>query len=251
MRTSTWVLVGLATFANAGLWFWFRTNPAGAPSAAAACAIAQQPGRSVAGDQSPKATQYLTSGVKPQSRSPLSQTDAKTDRTALSTNGAAPVPDQPWLSGVRDNVLQIAQSPQFFDKIVIADTQCQGSTCTISGSTQTSSDGQRHGNADVAKLMGAFNNGQIAGGDTDRTASLASIGTSASGNGVDFALTITSNGGTNESVANPCQAVFDLWNQMHPGEWPASSSSVATGLSSAPNNSGPGTKSNPPKGSPR
>jgi hypothetical protein len=65
--------------------------------------------------------------------------------------------DQPWINTVRDSVLQW------------------------------------HGSSEVAEFMHSMSDGQIAGGDTDRSVALNQIRPKAEGKGVDFSLTVQQN----------------------------------------------------------
>jgi len=216
MQMSAVVLIGVATLANGGLWLWSRPKLT-VPAPEGACAI----GVRAEGTDNARLTStvaaVLSTGRKVQSTTIPSENGSEKNAAGIKT----PVltPDQPWLSNVRDGVLQVAQSGQFYDKLTIADVQCQGSTCAVTGSTQTSSDGQRHGAADVARLMNAMDDGQIAGGDTGRAVLMTSVQTDPQNGGTNFALQIQPVDGT---PSNPCQAVLDQWNTMHPGDFTVS-----------------------------
>jgi hypothetical protein len=236
MRASTFIVVSVATLFNIGLWFWPRPGPLPL-SNVGACAVEARKAAARMQDE------VSTTAPRPLSVSPIGLADKNASNTSVRMS-----PDQPWLSTVRDGVLGLAQTAAFFDTLKIADVQCQGAICAIAGSTQTSSDGHRHGNADVATLLNAINNGQIAGGDTGRLASLSSVQMNAGGDGVDFTLSVEQSTG---GFVNPCQSVFDLWNQMHPGEWPNSFISTASSASTGSGNSGASAPLSPPKGTQR
>jgi hypothetical protein len=196
MQASTLILVSAATVVNLGVWLWALPMAGAAqtecrPAAAASTAAETSANNSASmnKDERPGAAQKISvhAGGLP----------------------AAVLPDQSWLSTVRDAALQISQSQPFSDKLTLSDLECQGSKCDITGSTKVSSDGQAHGASDVARLMKAMNDGQIAGGDSGRSVVLNQM--QSGPNGVNFSLTVQQ-----EAVVNPCQAIFDLWKQTHP-----------------------------------
>jgi hypothetical protein len=199
VRASIVILVGAATVVNVGLWFWPR--PADSP---------------VFG---PKNLQIQQCKSDPATiKQPLTPLPDNAVPQKLESHApAAAVPDQPWVNTVRDSVLQLSLVPKFSDKVLISGLECKGSACEITGSTTQSADGKWHGSSEVADLMKAMGDGQISGGDTDRSVSLNQVHSKPGGNGVDFTLTVQQNNGP--PIANPCQSIFDAWKSTHPDDF--------------------------------
>jgi hypothetical protein len=238
MQKTTLILVSMATLANGGLWLWARPNSL-APTHGLACPVGLRADADASeGLDSASALPELRK-VQPQWT--RVRPEKEIGKTAASTNSLVPAPDQAWLSSARDGVLQVAQSAQFFDKLTIADVQCQGSMCEVTGSTQASSDGQRHGATEVARLMNAMTDGQIAGGDTGRAVLMTSVQTDTQSGQATFALQIQP---TEGPPSNPCQAVLDQWNTLHPGDFSVSTPGFFTTNSISTTNVSP-----PPPGS--
>lgn len=205
MQTSTLVVVSVATALNVGLWFWSK------PSAG----LADRPSVSAATCQTNAGSQASANSIATKLATQAHLKPAMRTQAIMASQTPAQIAESPaWIPRVRDDVLELAQSTQFSDKLAISGIECQSSSCKIDGATHPSADGTRNSSSEVARLMKAMNDGQIAGGDTGRWASLNSIQSTA--DGVQFVMSI-------EPVAappvNPCQSVFDLWNKMHPGEW--------------------------------
>jgi hypothetical protein len=201
MQTSTLIVVSVATVLNVGLWCWSRPTDRSHQEAG----TVQPPQRENWSPVQPSTTPLPTAtAARPADRK---ETVAR----------AASLPDQPWISTVRDGILQISQTRKFSGTLVISGLECQGSTCAITGSTKASSDGQWHGSSDVSALMKAMNDGQIAGGDTGRSVAVNLIQTSPDGTGVDYSLTVQDNNGS--PFVNPCQSIVDAWKATHPDDF--------------------------------
>ena len=156
MKTATVIFVGVATALNVSLWFLSRPRGTSHPEG-----IAIPTGQRDRQGACPTPARAADLGDRLTRPAPDVPRQAG-DRVAQN-------PDQPWLSTVRDSVLQVSQSPTFIDKLAITGINCHGSHCSINGSTHASPDGEWHGSPDVAALMKAMNDGQIAGGDTGRS----------------------------------------------------------------------------------
>jgi len=200
MRTSSTLIVfGLATVLNVGLWLWSR--PIDSPRLESSNARAQQCDARFA---NPTSTQQSPA-------TPIRKAETK------KVDAVAAPPDQPWLSTVRDSVLQASLMPKFSDKVLLSGVECKGSQCEITGSTKPGSNGQWHGSSDVADFMQAMGDGQIAGGDTNRLVALNQIQQKPSGNGVDFSMSVKQNDGP--VPRNPCKSILDAWKATHPEDF--------------------------------
>jgi hypothetical protein len=200
LRISTsLILIAAATAINVSLWVRSRPTEVSAQSATnlqmRQCEIVQPP-----------------KGV-PREPLPLSQIPNK---AAAAAHPADP-PDQPWLTTVRDSVLQASLMPKFSDKVIVAGVECKGSTCQVTGSTKADSKGEWQGNTAVADFMKTMNDGQIAGGDTHRSVVVNGVQTKADQKGMDFSLTVQQD--DSRAMLNPCQSVLDTWNSMHPEDF--------------------------------
>jgi hypothetical protein len=198
---STIILIAAATVVNASLWLWSSNE-----------------NRLHASDEQLQGQQ---SGAV--SSAPMSA--AQCPAPILPSATQAPKPpaptravDQPWLTTVRDNVLQLSLTPKFSDKVTISGVECRGSTCEITGSTKPVSDGEWHGSSDVASLMKTMNDGQIAGGDTGRIVAVNSIQDKPGHGGMNFSMTVADNNGGPPQI-NPCQSIFDAWKATHPEDY--------------------------------
>jgi hypothetical protein len=145
MRTSTLVLVSVATLANSGLWLWSRPKLVESSNAAICPLIGQA-------DRLERQVLTSTGKAHPQGSSDI-------EKVAATTGDSAPIQDQPWLSNVRDGTLQVAQGVQFISKPTMTDLQCQGSACVVTGSIQLSSSGERNSSHEVIQLMNALTDG--------------------------------------------------------------------------------------------
>jgi hypothetical protein len=197
--SSTLIIVGLATTLNIGIWIWSHSADAPVSTAsnqALRCETlpAVKPGESAAPT------------VIPVEKGPSKPVNKE----------AAPV-DQPWVNTVRDNVLQASLMPNFADKVLLSGVECKGSKCEISGSTRPNSNGGWHGSSDISEFMQSMSDGQIAGGDTDRSVALNQIRPKADGKGMDFSLTVQQDNGPPR--ANPCQSIMDAWKDTHPEDF--------------------------------
>jgi hypothetical protein len=191
------IVVGVAAALNVGL--WLLTRPIGAPPATAGNISAARcsspiPARTAQSSAVPNPTPSRVEAVAP---------------------GATP--DQAWLNTVRDGVLQMSLTPKFADKVLISAVECKGSACEITGSTKRAADGQWQGSPAVADFFKAMGEGEIAGGETRRSALLNQMQSDPGGNGVDFSMTVQQNDGP--PPRNPCQSILDMWKATHPEDF--------------------------------
>jgi hypothetical protein len=200
LRISTsLVLIAAATVLNVGLWVRSRPTEVTAQSTTnlSQCEIVQ----------APKAVPIKPLAVKP------------IPNKSVAARPMDP-PDQPWLTTVRDSVLQASLMPKFSDRVTVAGVECKGSACQVTGSTKADSNGEWQGNTAVADFMQSMNDGQIAGGDTRRSVVVNGVQTKAGQKGMDFSLTVQQD--DSRPLVNPCQSVLDTWNSMHPEDFATS-----------------------------
>jgi hypothetical protein len=168
VQTSTVILVSAATALNLSVWYLSRPTTSTRPTECGTEAVASDTAAALPSASTSISSEEATKGAVKKVTAPVLSLPA------------LPVPDQPWLSTVHDAALQIAQSPKVSDALTLSHIECQGSKCEISGSTKVSSDGQAHGSSDVARLLKAMNEGQVAGGDTGRWAGVTQIAVTSS-----------------------------------------------------------------------